>query len=135
MTDQNTWKWNLGEVEIQTLIQRRLNRLPHRWVEPRQERIELAKARAKLSAYSDYFDRKAAEVVADESSLDLLGKLHERGVLYLSSPLAELNVELDTETVIGLGKLANAGFCELDANRIGITQSGDNFVNALSAFA
>lgn len=80
-----------------------------------QQRIDNANA---------HFRRKAAEVFIDEVALRLLAVLYQDSVV----DLADCDVG---QRGVPLAKLAAANFCEVGANVIYITESGQRFVESI----
>ena len=80
--------------------------------------------RQRLANANDYFKRKATEVVSDDSALRLLATLYEAVVVDIS--------EFDScKDGLSLAKLTAANFCEVGANVIYITESGQRFIDSI----
>lgn len=86
-----------------------------------------ADLQCRLDNANAYFRRKAAEVLTDDSTVRLMAVLYQDGLV----ELADFN---NRQLGIPLAKIAAAGFCEIRANAICITQSGQNFVGSLIPF-
>ena len=80
--------------------------------------------RDRLANANDYFRRKAAEVFMDDTALSLLGEL-ERS---FTVNLADLNIH---ERGLALAKLTAAGFVEIGARVIYITEAGQRYVQSI----
>ena len=80
--------------------------------------------RDRLANANDYFARKAGDVLIDELALRLLATLYQEVVVDSSetgvSPLG-----------IALAKLTAANLCEVDADSVFITKSGQKFIDAI----
>ena len=81
----------------------------------------------RLDNANAYFRRKAAEVLTDDSAVRLMAVLYQDGLV----ELADFNKR---QLGLPLAKIAAAGFCEIGANAICITQSGQNFIGSLIPF-
>ena len=81
----------------------------------------------RLDNANAHFRRKAAEVLTDDSAVRLMAVLYQDGLV----ELADFN---NRQLGIPLAKIAAAGFCEIGANAICITQSGQNSVGSLIPF-
>ena len=80
--------------------------------------------RHRVANADDYFSRKASEVLDDDLALRLLAVLYEATIVDTS--------EVDTSGHgIALAKLTAANFCEIGADVIYITKSGQQFVEAI----
>ena len=80
--------------------------------------------RQRLANANDYFRRKATEVVSDDAALRLLATLYEAVVVDIS--------EFDScKDGLSLAKLTAANFCEIGANVIYITESGQRFIDSI----
>ena len=91
--------------------------------DPREESPEVIKDR--LDNANRYFRRKAAEVLGDEGALGLLSQVFHPEILVEIS-------DLDTgRSGLALAKLTGAGFCEIGAKVIYITEAGQKFVQSL----
>ena len=80
----------------------------------------------RLDNANAYFRRKAAEVFTDDAALRLLAALYQDGAI----DLADFN---SCEHGIPLAKLTAANFCEVGANVIHITESGQHFIESIKA--
>lgn len=87
----------------------------------------IADLQRRLDNANAHFRRKAAEVLVDDSAVRLMAVLYQDGLV----ELADFN---NRQLGIPLAKIAAAGFCEIGANAICITQSGQNFVGSLIPF-
>ncbi len=81
--------------------------------------------RHRLANANDYFQRKASEVLNDDLALRLLAALYQATIVDTS--------EVDTcQHGIALAKLTAANFCEIGADVIYITKSGQQFIDAIN---
>ena len=80
--------------------------------------------RQRLANANDYFKRKATEVVSDDAALRLLATLYKSVVVDIS--------EFDScKDGLSLAKLTAANLCEVGANVIYITESGQRFIDSI----
>lgn len=78
----------------------------------------------RLDNVNSHFRRKATEVFADDVALGLLAVLYQDSVI----DLADFNA---CELGVPLAKLTAANFCEVGANVIYITESGQRFIASI----
>ena len=78
----------------------------------------------RLANANDYFRRKASEVFNDEASLSLLASMYRNVVVDIAG--------FDScGNGIPLAKLTAAGFCEIGANVVYITEAGQQFIGSI----
>lgn len=80
--------------------------------------------RQRLDRVNAYFNRKAAEVCADEDALRLLAVLYQDGIIELAGFDAG-------KFGIPLARLTAANFCESGVNVICISEPGQQFIEAI----
>ena len=81
--------------------------------------------RNRLENANSYFRRKAAEVLNDQSAMGLLTQV------FHPETIVEID-DLDTgRSGLALAKLTGAGFCEIGAKIIYITEAGQRFVQSI----
>lgn len=78
----------------------------------------------RIKAVNRYFKLKAADVFGDEQSVRLLARLYEAD----SASYEDLDID---EYAKAFAKLAAAGFCELGANKLQITDNGRKFIESI----
>lgn len=80
--------------------------------------------RQRLDRVNAYFNRKAAEVCADEAALRLLAVLYQDGIIELAGFDAG-------KFGVPLARLTAANFCEVGVNVICISEPGQQFIEAI----
>ena len=99
---------------------------------PRDERLgkgsEDDSLRQRLDNANNHFRKKAAEVFGDGDAVRLLARLYQAATV----DVADFDARKDC---VSLAKLTAANFCEIGAKSIYITESGQNFIDAINSDA